>query len=98
MTYPYPMQEQEAIMNNSEKKILEIVRDHNERGEKIYWKKLAEILKGVISKPGISEKIRQLENDGKIEVEFVTGKQGTFKYLYIPEVHVKEDDGEISGE
>ena len=71
-------------MKNKEEAILNAVREHNERGEGIYWKRLTEIFLGDISETEICNIVMQLEKDGKLIKVFVGNKGRMFKHLYLP--------------
>ena len=64
--------------------IIEIVREYGARGENIYWKKLAELLRGTASPPAVHKSVRQLVDDGELEERIVTSGRGIFKCFSIP--------------
>jgi len=76
------------------KMIVDIIKEHNERDEHIYWKKLAELLKGKISGATISKIIDDLIEYGTVREEYSEDKRTPLKYLYVNEPHAEEGKAE----
>jgi len=70
-------------MNKISERIMAIVRESNEKKERIYWKKVTELLEKEASVPTIHKNLRQLVNNGDLMEQMETIGRGTFKFLYV---------------
>jgi hypothetical protein len=64
-------------------RIYGIVKEHGERGEKIYLTKLKTVLGREASMRTIQKRLCELVDDGILDVHPVTVGRATYKYLYI---------------
>ena len=71
-------------MRETEKEMLKIVKEHNDKGEEIYPEKLIPFLKGKMSRTTLYKVVRQLIDDGNLEERLAIGKRGACKHLFIP--------------
>jgi hypothetical protein len=70
-------------MKNLSEKIMDMVKEYNEKGEEVYLKMLILLLIKNASVPTIQKTVRQLVDDKELIERIVTVGRGTFKYLYV---------------
>jgi len=71
-------------MNKLSERIMAIVKEYNEKNERIHWKKISALLEKEASMQTIHRNLRQLVNNGDILEQTETAGRGVFKFFYIP--------------